>query len=211
MPEQSTRLPYSRHQAIRVLERNDKRMASVISRVGPCRLQLRHQLTPFNALLRAVVYQQLSGTAAASIYGRVLSLFSHRRPTPEKVLRVGPNGLRSAGLSQAKAVSIVDLAIRTRTGAVPSSRALQRMSDQEIIDTLSQVRGVGRWTVEMLLIFHLGRADVLPSTDLGVRKGVQRAYRLRELPTPEQVIRRGERWRPYRSVASWYLWRVNDL
>lgn len=211
MPERSGSLPYSPYRAIHVLARNDTRMASLIARVGPCRLQLSYKVTPFNALLRAIVYQQLSGTAAASIYGRVLPLFSHRRPTPEKVLRVGLTGLRSAGLSQAKAASIVDLATRTRTGAVPASRVLQRMSDEDIIDTLTQVRGVGRWTVEMLLIFHLGRADVLPSTDLGVRKGVQRTYRLRELPTPEQVIQRGECWRPYRSVASWYLWRVNDL
>lgn len=211
MPEIHPSLPYDPEQAIRVLKRNDRQMASLIARVGPCRLAPGRQMTPFSALLRAVVYQQLSGKAARSIHDRTLALFSYRRPTPGKVVQLGIDGLRSAGLSRAKAASILDLAGKAMAGVVPTSRALRRMQDQDIIETLTQVRGIGRWTVEMLLIFHLGRADVLPCGDLGVRKGLQRVCRMRQLPTPEQVLRRGERWRPYRSVASWYLWRANEL
>jgi len=211
MPERTNSLPYDARAALRVLKANDAALGAVIKRIGACRLQLRGGITPFNALLRAVVYQQLSGKAAASIYDRTLDLFSYRRPTPDKVLRTGPARLRSAGLSRGKTASILDLADKTRTGAVPSTRALRHMSDAAIIDAFTQVHGIGRWTVEMLLIFHLGRADVLPGSDLGVRKGLQRVHRLRQLPSPEQVLRIGERWRPYRSVASWYLWRALEL
>ena len=158
-----------------------------------------------------MIYQQLSGKAAATIYSRTLNLFSYRRPTPGKVLRAGENQLRCAGLSRAKTASILDLAEKTLDGTIPSSAKLRHMRDDDVINALVQVRGIGQWTVQMLLIFHLGRADVLPGADLGVRKGLQLTSRLQQLPTPEQVLRRGERWRPYRSVASWYLWRANDL
>lgn len=203
--------PYDARRAVRALRSNDTRLAALISEVGPFRMQLRGGMTPFHALLRAVIYQQLSGKAAASIYQRTLALFSHRHPTPQKVLQAGSEALRNAGLSRSKAVSLLDLAAKTGAGAIPSTRRLRAMPDEAIVDALTEVRGIGRWTVEMLLIFHLGRADVLPVTDLGVRKGLRHAYRLSQLPTPDQLLRYGERWRPYRSVASWYLWRANDL
>jgi len=212
VPAKRTRdLPYDPHRARRVLSKQDPVLAAVMEQVGPCRLQLRNSVTPFGALLRAVVYQQLSGRAAATIYGRTLSLFSYRRPTPAKVLQTGETGLRSAGLSRSKAASLLDLAAKSQAGAVPTTRQLRRMSDEAIVEALTGVRGIGRWTAEMMLIFHLGRPDVLPATDLGVRKGMRQLCGLRQLPDPEQVLRHGERWRPYRSVASWYLWRALEL
>ncbi len=211
MPKKQHERPYDIRKAVRVIRDSDQDMATLIERVGPCRLQVRSSVTPFHALLRSVIYQQLSGKAAGTIYSRTLDLFSYRRPTPSKVLRAGENPLRGAGLSRAKTASILDLAEKTLDGTIPSSTRLRRMPDDDVINTLVRVRGIGQWTVQMLLIFHLGRADVLPGTDLGVRKGLQLTFGLQQLPTPEQVLRYGDRWRPYRSVASWYLWRANDL
>lgn len=204
-------LAYDARAALRHLRSRDETLAQLISQVGPFALQQRSFNTPFHALFSAIVSQQLSGKAARTIYGRARALFPGSRVTAPAVLGSTPEALRAAGLSRAKAAAVHDLAAKFIDGVVPNARRLRSMSDDEVIERLVQVRGVGRWTVEMLLIFHLGRPDVLPVGDLGVRKGFQVAYARRALPTEKQLHRYGERWRPYRSVASWYLWRATDL
>ncbi len=195
--------------AMRALARADPPLASLIRRVGPCRLELDAIQSPFASLAEAIVYQQLTGRAAATIHGRFVALFRPRRfPSPDDVLGQTDEALRGAGLSRAKVAALKDLAARTKDGTVPPLRELRRMHEDEIVDRLTRVRGVGRWTVEMLLIFRLGRPDVLPAGDYGIRKGFRLAFGTRALPTPRQVLRRGERWRPHRTVASWYLWRA---
>ena len=186
----------------------DPKLAAMIDLHGPCRIDPDGLMSPFAALVRSIAYQQLTGKAAATIHGRVLTLYRPRRhPRPEDVLATADDRLRGAGLSRAKILAVKDLAAKTLDGTVPTIARLKRLDDEEIVERLSSVRGVGRWTVEMLLIFRLGRPDVLPATDYGVRKGFQRTFRTRGLPSPAQVLKRGERWRPYRSIASWYLWR----
>jgi 3-methyladenine DNA glycosylase/8-oxoguanine DNA glycosylase len=186
----------------------DPKLAAMIDLHGPCRIDPDGLMSPFAALVRSIAYQQLTGKAAATIHGRVLTLYRPRRhPRPEDVLATADDRLRGAGLSRAKILAVKDLAAKTLDGTVPTLARLKRLDDEEIVERLSSVRGVGRWTVEMLLIFRLGRPDVLPATDYGVRKGFQRTFRTRGLPSPAQVLKRGERWRPYRSIASWYLWR----
>lgn len=199
---------YDPIEAARHLAGADRTLGRLIEHVGPMPTARARYATPFDSLLRAITYQQLSGKAAATIHGRVLDLFPRRRPTPERLLAVDETGLRGAGLSGAKARSVRDLAAKTLDGTVPGAKAIVAMPDDEIIERLSQVRGVGRWTVEMMLIFDLGRPDVLPVNDLGIRKGYALTYRRRELPAAHTMLRRGRRWRPYRSVASWYLWRA---
>jgi 3-methyladenine DNA glycosylase/8-oxoguanine DNA glycosylase len=157
------------------------------------------------------VYQQLTGKAAATIHGRLCTLFPGGRVEPDRLLELSDGALRGAGLSRSKVMAIRDLASRTLEGTVPSVRELQVMSDEHIIERLVQVRGVGRWTAEMLLIFRLGRPDVLPVHDYGVRHGFKLAYRKRSLPTPRELGAHGEKWRPFRTAASWYLWRAVDL
>jgi 3-methyladenine DNA glycosylase/8-oxoguanine DNA glycosylase len=167
--------------------------------------------TPFDALLRSITYQQLSGKAAGTIYGRLCALYPRRRPTPDAVLATPAGVLRGAGLSRAKVLAAHDLAARVLDGTVPATTAgLHRLDEDEIIARLTAVRGVGRWTVEMFLMFRLGRPDILPASDLGVQKGFAVAFGRRALPTPAQVARRGERWRPWRTVASWYLWALAE-
>ena len=202
--------PYDRERAVREISISDPQMGEVIRQIGPCSLSLREVDEPFHALFRAIVYQQLSGKAAATIFGRVLDLFPAGRLEPKKVLATTDESLRGAGMSRAKVASVKDLALKTIEGVVPDRENLLAMPDDQILSRLTQVRGIGRWTVEMLLIFNLGRPDVLPSTDLGIRKGVQQVYGLKSLPLPKEVDVHGERWRPFRSVASWYLWRVVD-
>jgi len=166
---------------------------------------------PFDALAESIVYQQLNGKAAASIWNRVRALYPKRkRLDPAKVLATPDETLRAAGLSRAKLAAIKDLAAKTIDGTVPSGRALLRMSDDEIVARLTTVRGIGRWTVEMLLLFDLGRPDVWPVDDYGVRKGFAKTFGKRKLPTPKQLMKHGEKWRPYRSVAAWYFWRAVD-
>ena len=186
-------------------------MRKVIERIGPCALTLR-RLTPYQSLVRAVTYQQLNGRAAATIFARfVASLGNGRFPSPQAVLAANPRSMRRAGLSRAKTLAIKDIARHAVAGIVPTRRAADRLSDEEIIERLTQIRGVGRWTVEMLLIFTLNRMDVLPVDDFGVREGYRRAYGGRKQPTPKALRTFGQRWAPYRSVAAWYLWRVaND-
>jgi 3-methyladenine DNA glycosylase/8-oxoguanine DNA glycosylase len=198
-------------EAARLLARADPLLGRLIERVGPCRLELNSIQSPFAALAEAIVYQQLNGRAAGIIHERFVALFRPKRvPSPDRVLSAPHETLRAAGLSRAKIAALKDLAARTNDGTVPSLRDLQRMDEEEIVERLTRVRGIGRWTVEMLLIFRLGRPDVLPAGDYGIRKGFARAFRTRSLPTPKQVLRRGERWRPHRTMASWYLWRAAD-
>jgi DNA-3-methyladenine glycosylase II len=204
-------LDYHPHIACRHLAQADPVLGALIERVE---FTLRPQPTQrlFAALARSIVYQQLSGAAAATILGRVTTIFAPRRfPTPSDLLSVPPERLRAAGLSTAKTAALRDLAERTLDGTVPRMSQVRRMDDEEIIERLTLVRGIGRWTVEMLLIFRLGRPDVLPLGDLGVRKGFARTFGRRTLPPPGAVSRRAERWRPYRSVASWYMWRALEL
>ncbi|MBI1951770.1 MAG: DNA-3-methyladenine glycosylase 2 family protein [Acidobacteria bacterium] len=198
-------------QAARALAEADPRLGRLIADVGPCRLAIEALQSPFQALAEAIVYQQLTGKAAATILGRVVDRFRPKRfPSPQDILRTADDRLRAAGLSRAKVAAIKDLAARTLDGTVPSLAALRKMQEEEIVTRLTAIRGVGRWTVEMLLIFRLGRPDVLPAGDYGIRKGFARAFGTRALPTPQQVLRRGDRWRPHRTVASWYLWRALD-
>jgi DNA-3-methyladenine glycosylase II len=201
-------LPFDLEAATRALRNSEPRLAKLIETHGPCRIEANGAGTPFAALAESIAYQQLTGKAAATIYGRVLALYRPRRiPRPEDVLATEDERLGAAGLSRAKIVAVKDLAQKTIEGVVPSWAVMRRLEDEEIIERITSVRGIGRWTVEMLLIFHLGRPDVLPASDYGVRKGFQRTFRTRELPTPKELMKRGERWRPFRSVASWYLWR----
>ncbi len=165
---------------------------------------------PFEALLRAIVYQQLSGRAAGAIYERVAALFDGGRPTPRALAALTADQLRAAGLSRAKVRAVHDLAAKTRRRVVPGPRTVRSLSDDEVIERVVQVRGIGRWTGEMLLM-QLGRPDVLPATDLGIRRGYARMHGLEELPEPDEILAYGERWRPWRSVASLYLWRAADL
>jgi len=198
-------------EALQHLSKIDKILGRLIRQVGPCRLKPKRR-SPFEALVRAVVYQQLNGTAAATILGRVKGLYPGRRfPRPEDLLNTSDEKLRAAGLSRAKTAAIKDIAAKSQIGLVPSSSAIARMSEQQIVDCLMEVRGVGPWTVEMLLIFTLGRPDILPVTDYGVRKGFALTYGWKELPHPKELLEFGERWRPHRTTAAWYFWRALEL
>lgn len=203
--------PYDLAEAASHVAAADPALALVIERVGPCRLEVGRMADPFQALLRAIVYQQISGRAARAIHGRLLALFEPPHPAPEELLATPKEALRSAGLSRAKAAAAHDLAARVLDGTVPPLEALGEMEEAEILERLTAVRGVGPWTVQMLLLFQLGRPDVLPATDLGVRKGFMYTHGLGALPAPAELMRYGERWRPFRSVASWYLWRAAEL
>ena len=199
-------------EAVQHLVRSDKILARIIRKVGPCQLTPKKRRSPFEALVQSVAHQQLNGTAANTILRRVIALYPHRRfPLPEDLLRTADADLRGAGLSRAKTASIKDIAAKTIEGVVPTARRIAKMSDAEIIERLTVVRGVGPWTVEMLLMFTLGRPDVLPVTDYGVRKGFALTYGLSELPTPRELLKHGEKWRPHRTTAAWYLWRAVDL
>jgi DNA-3-methyladenine glycosylase II len=198
--------------AIEHLMQADKILARLIQQVGPCKLKPKSRRSPFEALVQSVAYQQLNGTAAATILGRVKALYPKRRfPRPEDLLSTPDELLRGAGLSRAKVAAVKDIAAKTLAGVVPSSRAIAKMTEADILERLTLVRGVGPWTVEMLLIFTLGRTDVLPVTDYGVRKGFARVYEWPELPTPKELLAYGEKWRPHRSTAAWYFWRAAEL
>lgn len=211
-PPHSDGLCYDPDVACRHLAEADPHLGELIRRAGPFTMRPARTQSLFAALARSIVYQQLTGKAAATILGRVIRLFAPRRfPTPDDLLAISPERLREAGLSTAKAAALRDLAARTIDGTVPSLARIRRMEDEEIVERLTTVRGIGPWTVEMLLIFRLGRPDVLPLTDLGVRKGFGLTFRRGKLPEASMMVRRAERWRPYRSVASWYLWRALEL
>lgn len=199
--------------AVRALRRADPKLGKMIDRVGrERRLRLRPTRSTFLALSEAIVYQQLSGKAAATIYGRLIASFP-KRPgmTPAVILAASDATLRAAGLSASKAAALKDLADKTLQGEVPTLRRLSRMEDEVIVETLTRVRGIGRWTAEMLLMFRLGRPDVLPVDDLGVRKGFALIHGLSDMPTPKELAALGECWRPWRSVGSWYCWRALEV
>jgi DNA-3-methyladenine glycosylase II len=203
-------MPLPVKKALIHLRAADPVLGRVIERVGPCRARIASGGSHFGAVVRSIVYQQLSGSAAATIHGRVLALFGGREPTPRALLRLDDTMLRGAGLSGQKAAYLKDLASHAASRRFPLER-LHEFDDDEVIATLTTVKGVGRWTAQMFLMFRLGRVDVLPDLDLGIQKGIQRAYGLRRLPTPPQVLTRGAPWAPYRTIASWYLWRLMDL
>ncbi len=219
-------------EAVEHLRNADPKMAALIERVGPCTMQIRHHHSIFYTLMRAITYQQLAGAAAAKILARVeLCCLAQNGPTlrepnakngapgstngklpiPEQVLAASDEALRAAGLSRNKMAAIRDLAAKTLDGTVPELAAIRSMDDEEIIERITQVRGIGRWTVEMLLMFRLGRMDVLPVDDYGVRKGAQVTYRMRKLPDKKRLTEVAEKWRPWRSVGSWYMWRAVEI
>ncbi len=198
--------------AVAHLKKSDPPFARTIDRIGKYDLELKSTPSIFVALAESIVYQQLNGRAAATIFARLRALFPnvHHGPTPEQILRASDERLRGAGLSQAKMLSLRDLAQRAVIGEIPTLAEAHAMHDADLIDRLTHVRGIGRWTVEMLLMFRLGRPDVLPADDFGIRKGFLVAFRKREMPTPTEVLARGAKWAPYRTVASWYLWRASE-
>ena len=203
-------LQYRPETARRRIKKADPVMARLIKRVGPFKMETEFELSPFEALLRAIVHQQLSIKAAAAIHGRVTALFD-KQIKPRDLLDINADTLRAAGLSKAKILAVKDLAARRLDGTVPELSVLQQATNEEIIERLCAVRGVGRWTVEMMLIFRLGRPDVLPVADLGVRKGYHLAYGTPALPSAAELLEASNSWAPYRSVASWYLWRACEL
>lgn len=189
----------------------DPVMRRLIEQIGPFSLKPKICRPPFESLARAIAYQQLHDKAAESILKRFVGLFPGRRfPRPDDLLAINVKAIRQAGFSQSKIMALQDLAKKTLDGTVPTSRMMQQLDDEAIIDRLIHVRGIGSWTVEMLLIFQLGRPDVLPVQDFGVRNGFRIGYRRAVMPTPQQVSRYGERWRPFRTAAAWYLWRAAD-
>jgi DNA-3-methyladenine glycosylase II len=194
------------------LSRADPVLGNLIRAVGPCRLAPEGDCHPFQTLARAIAHQQLNGTAANTILGRLVdSCGAGVFPSPQQVLAASVESLRGAGFSFAKVAALRDLAEKTLAAVVPDTATLQRLTDEEIIARLTQVRGIGRWTVEMLLVFQLGRPDVLPVDDFGVRSGFQAAYGLARSPRPQALAAWGERWKPYRTTAAWYLWRALEL
>ncbi len=213
------KLPFDPQEAIAHLRARDKKLGSLIDRVGPCTLRLDASPSPFESLLESILYQQLHGKAAATIHRRVREFFGGD-PTPQQLIDVPDEPLRAAGVSGNKIKAMRDLAAKTLDGTVPGHAAIRKMPDAAIVERLTAVRGIGSWTVEMLLIFRMGRPDVLPVTDYGVRKGYaltfervpkSRPLEASDLPKPDVVFRRGLRWAPFRTVASWYLWRACDL
>jgi len=189
----------------------DPVMRRLMQDIGPYTLKPNVRRSPFESLARAIAHQQLHDKAAESILSRFMALFPGRRfPRPDDLLALNMGSMRAAGFSRSKIMALRDLAARTLDGTVPTNRVIRKLGDDEIVERLIRVRGIGRWTVEMLLIFQLGRPDVLPVDDFGVRNGFRIVYRRRSMPTPKQVFQYSERWKPYRTVATWYLWRAAD-
>ncbi len=205
-----SRLRYNRKQAVTHLRNQCNYLADFIDLCGPLKLRVPGDVDLFSALSSSIVYQQLSGKAAATIHGRFALLFRNGLPEAGQASKLSIEKLRSAGLSHNKALAILDLASKSEDGTLRPMRRMSGWNDQQIIDNLCLVRGIGPWTAQMFLMFNLGRPDVMPATDLGVQKGVQSVYRLRNLPEPEQVLRKTRHLAPYRSAASWYFWRAAD-
>ena len=205
-------LPFDHVEAHAHLSRLDKSLAQLIERVGGFRFKLDECDSVYESLLEAIVYQSIAGKAAQVIFSRIRALGANGVcATPEELLRLSTRKLRKAGLSHAKIAAVRDLAQKTIDGVVPTLEEAAKMSDQDLVDRLISVRGIGAWTVEMFLIFRLGRPDVLPIHDYGVQKGWALTYRKRSIPKPKELLKFGERWRPYRTVASWYMWRAVEL
>jgi DNA-3-methyladenine glycosylase II len=215
----SRKLPFDPDEAVAHLRECDPKLAGLMDRAGPFALRLDPSPSPFESLLESILYQQLHGKAAATIHRRVREIYGGD-PSPQALLDTPEERLRAAGVSGNKIKALRDLASRTIDGTVPTHRAILKMSDADIVERLTEVRGIGPWTVEMLLIFRMGRPDVLPVTDYGIRKGFaltfmrlpkNKAVEAADLPKPEVIFRRAQRWAPFRSVASWYMWRACDL
>jgi 3-methyladenine DNA glycosylase/8-oxoguanine DNA glycosylase len=204
-------LTYDRRRAIEHLRGVDERLAAVIDAAGRFDVRPDQDLEPFAYLLRSIVFQQLNGTAAATIHGRVLDLFGGEVPDPAELLDTAIEDLRGAGLSANKAASVQDLARHAAVGELPRGEELPTMPDVEVVERLTAVRGIGPWTVHMLLMFRLGRPDVLPTGDFGVREGWRLLHGLECQPTPGELRAAAEHWRPFRSVGAWYMWRAVDL
>ena len=202
-------LSFDLHAAKKHLSSNDERLAEIIEGAAEFRIHSDGTESPYEVLLESIAYQSISGKAAATIFGRIKALSSGgRAPAPQEMLRLRKSVLRKAGLSGAKVVAMKDLARKTLDGVVPSHDEALKLSDEELIERLTAVRGIGAWTVEMFLIFRLGRPDVLPIHDLAVKKGWSVTYGKKHMPKPKELLAFGERWRPYRTVASWYMWRA---
>jgi len=202
-------LAFNLDDATRYLSERDEQLRRLIAEAAPFKIDADDAQSPYQVLLEAIAYQSISGKAAATIFGRIKALGENGRPpTPEKMLKIPTAKLRKAGLSGAKAAAMKDLAKKTIAGIVPTHDEALRLSDDELVKRLVAVRGIGAWTVEMFLIFRLGRPDVLPIHDLGVKKGWSVAYGKKHIPKPKELLKFGERWRPYRTVASWYMWRA---
>ncbi|HEY4382219.1 MAG TPA: DNA-3-methyladenine glycosylase [Acidobacteriaceae bacterium] len=235
-PSRTRKPPYDSALALRELSAADPKLGKLIHRAGPFTLRISGGQSPFEALVESIVYQQLNGKAAATIHRRLLESFGPAiapnaraataaalgipYPTPQQILDCPNEQLRAAGLSANKALALRDLAAKTLDGTVPTLAQIRRMSDEAIIEHLTQVRGIGAWTVHMMLMFRLGRPDILPTTDYGVRKGFALTFQGLKpttkltpalLAKPEDMERRAKKWAPWRSVASWYLWRACDL
>jgi DNA-3-methyladenine glycosylase II len=195
--------------AVKHLSERDEKLKFLIAETAPFQMDQDHLQSPYEALLEAIAYQSISGKAAATIFARIKALSSNGRPpSPQEMLKLRKQALRKAGLSGAKVVAMKDLAKKTIEGVVPTLEDAQKLSDEELVERLTSVRGIGAWTVEMFLIFRLGRPDVLPIHDLGVQKGWSITYGKKHKPKPKELLAFGERWRPYRTVASWYMWRA---
>jgi DNA-3-methyladenine glycosylase II len=202
----------ARHEATRYISRRDPLLRDVIKKIGTMAFVPQERRSPFESLARAIAHQQLHGAAAKTILGRFAALFPGRRfPRAADLEKVKDQQIRAAGFSGSKVAALRDLAEKTIQGVVPTSRELLQLHDDEIVERLTEVRGIGRWTVEMLLIFQLGRADVLPVDDFGVRNGFRKLNNHPELHKPKVLLELGETWRPYRTVAAWYLWRAVEL
>lgn len=226
-PSRLQKPPYDAAEAIEHLSAHDAKLAKLIAAAGPFTMRIAGKQSPFEALAESIIYQQLHGKAAATIHARFLASFEpvaglRKHPSPQDLLDCPNEQLRAAGLSHNKALALRDLAAKTLDGTVPTLAKIRRMSDEDVIEHLAQVRGIGKWTVEMMLIFRLGRTDVLPVTDYGVRKGFALTFlglKPTEKVTPDvlataaQIEARAKRnkWHPWCSVASWYLWRACDL
>src|SRR6266566_626038 len=209
MTTQTSPRPFDLSAAMNHLTARDEKLAELITNTLPFQMDADPLQSPYEALLESIAYQSISGKAAATIFGRVKALGSNgRAPSPEEMLKLRKPLLRKAGLSGAKIQAMKDLAQKTIEGIVPSLEEANKLSDEELVKRLVSVRGIGAWTVEMFLIFRLGRPDVLPIHDLGVRKGWSVTYGKKHMPKPKELLAFGERWRPYRTVASWYMWRA---
>jgi DNA-3-methyladenine glycosylase II len=192
--------------SVRHLKRVDPVLARVIESVGPCRMPVRREGTHFQALVRSIVFQQLSGKAAGTIHGRFAALFANGEPEPSSLVAFSDVQLRGVGLSRQKIGYLRDLSHKIVSGALPLDE-VDRMDDDELIAHLVQVKGIGRWTAQMFLMFRLGRRNVLPELDLGIQNAIRRAYGKRKRPSPKQVRTIGAKWSPHSTVACWYLWR----
>lgn len=202
--------PFDLDEAVRVLSEVDEKMGKLIDTFGSCTWTLRSMESPFQALLRAIIFQQLSTASANAIYSRFENLFEAAGPNPNDILQISEDDIRAVGVSRPKIRYMKDLAEKTLDQTVPTLEEMIGLDDQQILDRLCAIKGIGRWTVEMLLMFNLGRPDILPSTDLVIRRGYMNIYGGEKLPTVKELEAFGERWRPYRSVASWYIWRFED-